>query len=135
VTETIHPRNGNAVSLRPCPSWCTLGQHFTEDHPVDTDDGFHHYGPEIAVPTSDRMLVDSPELVVKVILKAWTHPLDAEPGPGLIELQLAEGERNTDMYAELTPGQARSVSAALLKIADTAEHITADPREAPAVER
>ena len=125
MTETIHLRNGNTASLRPCPSWCILGQHFPEDHPVNTDDGFHHYGPESAVPTSDRMLLDSPELVVKVILKAWTHPLDAEPGPGLIELQLAEGDHNTDMCVELTPGQARAVSAALLESADIAEHITA----------
>jgi len=64
----------NTVSLRPCPSWCTLDQHFTEDRPVDTD---------------------------------------------------AEGDHSTDMCVEITPGQARAVSAALLESADSAEHITA----------
>jgi hypothetical protein len=35
---------------------------------------------------------------------------------------------------ELTPDQARAVSAALLKIADTAEQTSADPRDAPPAE-
>jgi hypothetical protein len=58
---------------------------------------------------------------VKVILKAWTNRLDAEPGPGHIELQLATTEYNTDAYVELTPDQARAVCSALLELADIAE--------------
>ncbi len=121
MTEIIDPRDGDAVTLRPCPPWCTQSRHFAEDETVDSEDGFHHYGPEVAVPTSYRMFTDDdPESVVKVILKAWTNRLDAEPGPGRIELQLATTEYNTDAYVELTPDQARAVSAALLKLADLA---------------
>jgi hypothetical protein len=72
------------------------------------------------------MLADSPESVVKVILKAWTNRLDAEPEPGHIELQLATTEYNTDMYVDLTPDQARAVSSALLKLADTAARTEAE---------
>jgi hypothetical protein len=73
------------------------------------------------------MLPDNPETVVKVILKAWTHPLDAEPGRASIELQLAIGEQNTHMCAEQTPDQARAVASALIKTADIAER--SDPAE------
>lgn len=73
------------------------------------------------------MLPDNPETVVKVILKAWTHPLDAEPGRASVELQLAIGEQNTHMCAEFTPDQARAVASALIKTADIAER--SDPAE------
>ena len=121
MTETVHPRGGDPVRLRPCPPWCIETRHFNDNDIVDVDDGYHHYGPEIAIPTSDRMLTTGPETIVKVILKSWTHPLDAEPGPGRIELQLATIEHNTDMYAELSPDEARAVADALLKTADVAE--------------
>jgi hypothetical protein len=125
--EIIYPRDGDAIRLRPCPPWCTLSEHFAHDEVVYAEDGFHHYGPEIAVPTSYRTLADAPESVVKVILKAWANRLDAEPGPGCIELQLATTEHNTDLYVELTPDQARAVSSALLKLADTAARTVPDP--------
>ena len=53
--EVVHPRDGDAVTLRPCPPWCTEERHFA-DNEVDlyADHGYHHYGPEIQVPTSDR---------------------------------------------------------------------------------
>jgi len=120
VTEIIYPRDGGAVRLGPCPPWCTLSEHFADDDVVDAEDGFHHFGPQVAVPTSDRMLTDRPESVVKVTLKAWANRLDAEPGPGCIELQLATTEYDTDMFVDLTPDQARAVASALLKLADTA---------------
>jgi hypothetical protein len=123
VTETIQRRDGVPVTLRPCPPWCTRDRHFGEDDLIDADDGFHHYGPEIAIPTADRMLLDGPETIVKAILKSWTHPLDAEAGPARVELQLATTEQDTDMYAELTPDEARAVAAALLETADIAEGI------------
>jgi len=80
MTETVYPRNGEAVTLRPCPPWCILIQHFAGVPVVDADDGFHHDGPQIVIPAADRMFTGAPEAVVKVRLKAWTHPLDAEPG-------------------------------------------------------
>jgi len=107
--------------LRPCPPWCTLERHFADDDIVYADDGFHHLGPETVVPTSNRRLVHDPESVVKVILKGWTERLDAEPGPGRIELQLATADENTDMYVDLTPGEARVVASALLQSADIAQ--------------
>lgn len=125
--ETVRPLDGDAVTLRPCPPWCTLREHFAPDDLVHADDGFHHYGPEIAIPTLYRMFANDPELVVKVILRAWTSRLDGEPDPACIELQLATTETNTDMYVELTPDTARAVSSALLKIASIAEQPETPP--------
>jgi hypothetical protein len=122
VTEIIHPGDGDPAGLRPCPPWCTQGRHFTGDEVIYAEDGFHHHGPEVAVPASFRMLTDGPEPVVKVCLKAWVSRLEAEPGPGLVELQPAAAKYNTGSYAELTPGQARAVAAALPEFADTAGH-------------
>lgn len=121
MTETIYLRDGHPVRLRPCPPWCTQQRHFADGDTIDADDGFHHDGPEIAVPTSDRALIGYPETVLKVALRAWTSRMDAEPNAGHIELQLATTEYDTDMCVELTPSQARAVSSALLKLADTAE--------------
>lgn len=121
MTEIVHPRGGAPVTLRPCPSWCTCREHFGDDDVVDVENGYHHYGPEIAVPTSDRMALNDPETVVKVSLKACTPRLDADPEPTRIELQLATTEDNTDMYAELTPDEARAVSSALLELAAIAD--------------
>jgi hypothetical protein len=93
---------------------------------IDTDDGFRHYGPEVAIPTSDRMLLSDPETVVRVTLKSWTPQLDADPGPARIELQLATTEQSTDMFVELTPDEARAVSTALVGLADIAERAIAE---------
>jgi hypothetical protein len=125
MTEVVHPRDGDAVTLGPCPPWCSLSRHFADGEAVDTDDGYHHYGPEIEVPTSYREYRDAPETVVRTILKSWTHPLHASPGPALIEINLGTAGELTDACAEITPGQARAVAAALLELADTAER--ADP--------
>jgi hypothetical protein len=122
MEEVVYPRDGDPVALYPCPSWCIEDRHFADGGVIHSDDGYHHYGPEIAVPTSYRMLgLDGPETVVKVFLTSWTHPLDAEPGPALIELQFGTAETNTDMCAEITPAQARAVAKALLELAATAE--------------
>jgi Domain of unknown function (DUF6907) len=122
MNELVHPRDADPVALGPCPPWCTLGRHFTDGEVIDADDGYHHYGPEIAVPTSYRMDRDTPAAVVRAILKSWTHPLGGEPGPALIEINIGTAEELTDACAEITPGQARAVAAALLELADTAEH-------------
>ncbi len=119
--EVVHTRGGDAVTLRPCPPWCIVDSHFHSDSSIDVDDGFHHFGPELAVPTNDRPTLHDPETIVKVILKSWTHPLDAEPGPTHIELQLAMGEVNTDMCADVTADQARAIAKALITAAEIAE--------------
>jgi len=67
------------------------------------------------------MLLSDPETVVKVVLKSWTQPLDAEAGPTRIELQLATTEHDTDLSAGLTPGEARAVAAALLEVVGIAQ--------------
>jgi hypothetical protein len=95
-------------------------QHFRPDLHIFADDGFHHDGPEIAVPTKDRISTRGPETVVKATVRAWTPRLDADPDPGHIELQLATTETNTDMFVELTPDEARAVASALLEQADLA---------------
>ena len=125
MTEVVHPRNGDAIALGSCPPWCALSRHFTDDAVIDADDGYHHCGPEIAIPTSDRMYRDAPETVIWAILKSWTHPLDADPGPAVVEINLGTAGERTDACAELTPAQARAVAAALLKLADTAERVDA----------
>jgi len=117
MKEIVQPRNADAVELGPCPAWCMLSEHFPQDAIIDADDGFHHYGPKIAVPTSDRMFTHGPESMVNVSLRAWTKPLDAGPDPGRIGLEL----ENADTYVELTPGEARAVAAALLEFAQIAE--------------
>lgn len=117
MKEIVHPRNADAVELGACPAWCTLSEHFPKDATIYADDGFHHYGPEITVPTSDRTFTDGPDSVVNVSLKAWTKPLDAGPDPSRIGLEL----ENADTYVELTPGEARAVAAALLEVAQIAE--------------
>ena len=124
MTEVVHPHDGDAITLRPCPSWCTLRRHVDDGGPVYASDGYHHYGPDRAVPTSDRFLgvTDGPGTVVRVILKSWTCPLTAEPGQAVIELNLGTAEAGTDMCAEITPGEARAVAAALIELADVADH-------------
>jgi len=42
--------SGDPVALRTCPPWCMRSQHFTADLAIDPDDGYHHYGPQIAIP-------------------------------------------------------------------------------------
>jgi hypothetical protein len=128
MPEVVYPRDGNAVTLRPCPPWCTGERHFTEDDVIYPDDGYHHYGPEAEVPTSSSFLgmADGARTVIRVVLKSWTCPLDADPGPALIELNLGTADTGTDMCAEFTPAQARAVAAALLDRAATAEQAGGD---------
>jgi hypothetical protein len=121
MAEIVHPRGGAAVELRPCPSWCTGGTHFPEAAVADPDDGFHHYGPEAAIATFDRIGINDPEIIVKAVVQAWTCPLGAEPGPAQVELALAPGGVITELSAGLTPAQARDVARVLLELADVAE--------------
>jgi len=123
VMEVVHPLDSESVTLRPCPPWCTDGRHFADDEVIYADDGYHHYGAVIEVPTSYEFLgmPGDPETIVRAVLKSWTHPLDAEPGPTIIELNLGTAAARTDIYAEVTPAEARAVARALLDLADTAE--------------
>lgn len=75
------------------------------------------------MPTSYKFLgtADGAWTIVRAVLKSWTHPLDADPGPALIELNLGTTAKRTDMCAEITPAQARAVARALLDLAAIAE--------------
>jgi len=80
--EVVRPRDGDPVTLRPCPPWCTEDRHFADDDTIDAGDGYHHYGPETAIPTSYKYLgtASEPDTVIRVVLKSWTCPLHASPG-------------------------------------------------------
>jgi hypothetical protein len=107
MEKVVYPRDGDPVRLRPCPPWCIEDRYFADDGVIHSDDGYHHYGPEIMVPKSYRMLgLDGPETVVKVFPTSWTHPLDAEPGPALIELQLRTRDKHRHVRRDhARPGQ------------------------------
>lgn len=121
--EVVHLRNGDPVTLRPCPPWCTEARHFGTDDVIYADDGYHHYGTEIKVPTACPFLgtTAGDPTIVRVFLKSWTHPLNAEAGPTLIELNVGTASERTETCAEVTPAEARAVARALLDLADTAE--------------
>ncbi len=123
MTEVVRPRDGGAVALRPCPPWCTEGRHFADGEVIYADHGYHHYGTEVEVPTSYPFagMTDGVPTIVRAVLKSWTHPLDADPGPALIELNLGTAGERTDMCAEITPAEARAVAQALLDLAAAAE--------------
>jgi hypothetical protein len=130
MPEVIRPLDGAPVTLRPCPPWCAETRHFDDDEVIHADHGYHHYGTEIEVPTSDTFggMSDGPETIIRVVLKSWTHPMDADPGPTRIELNLGTATERTDLCAEITPAEARAVAQALLDLADTAE--PDEPRQA-----
>ena len=98
-------------------------RHFAGDEVIYADHRYHHYGTEIKVPTSYNFagMTAGPETIVRAVLKSWTHPLDAAPGPALIELNPGTAAERTDMCAEITPGKARAVARELLNLAATAE--------------
>jgi hypothetical protein len=114
----IHTRDGDQFEIRPCPSWCT-DEHFPPDEHVDSDDGFHHCGPDVSIPTSHQPFTGEERSTVRLYLKTWVLPLDADPGTGCVDLTLftADGEPTV----ELTSSEARTLAAALIQLADTAE--------------
>lgn len=123
MTEVVRPVDGEPVTLRPCPPWCTLERHFGPEETVHADDGYFHYGPETEITTGRPFPDQAGEepTVVRVYLSSWTHPLDASPGPTVIEANLGTADCRTDTAAELTPAEARAAAWALLERADTAE--------------
>lgn len=64
------------------------------------------------MPTSYQFLrlTDGAETIIRAVLKSWTHPPDADPGPALIELNLGTAAERTDMCTEVTPGEARAIA-------------------------
>ncbi len=52
-------------------------------------------------------MTDGASTIIRAVLKSWTHPVDADPGPALIELNLGTAAERTDMCAEITPIEAR----------------------------
>lgn len=93
MTEVACPREAGAVALRRWPPWRILNQHFADGEVADADDGYHHYGPEIAVSASysdaPRRTRDGRESDPQV-LDAF---LGAEPGPGAHRDQLRDRRR------------------------------------------
>ena len=131
MSEVIYPADGEPVTLRPCPPWCTVGQHFSPELTVHADDGYFHYGPETQITTGRPLLDEAWEpAVVRVYLSSWTHPLGAGPGPAVIKANLGTAAHLTDVAAELTPAEARAVAQALLDRADTAEQAGSAQRSA-----
>src|SRR5579859_3451560 len=103
MPEVVRPLDGVPVTLRPCPHWCIETRHFADDEVIYADHGYHHYGTEIEVPTSDTFggMSDGPATIIRVVLKSWTHPMDADPGPTRIELNLGTATERTDLCAEI----------------------------------
>ena len=99
------------------------GRHFADDEAIYADHGYHHYGTEIEVQTAYPFagMTDGAPTIGRAVLKSWTHPLDADPGPALIELNLGTAAGRTGMCAEITPAEARAAAQALLNLAGTAE--------------
>lgn len=123
MTEVVRPVGGQPVTLRPCPPWCTLKRHFSPEEVIHADDGYFHYGPETEIATGRPFpgQAGADPAVVRVYLASWTHPLDASPGPAVIEANLGTASHRTDTAAELAPAEARSAAWALLEHAETAE--------------
>jgi hypothetical protein len=115
----VQVAGGGSVELGPCPDWCRGGHGLGEDVPVNAGDGFHHVGPGASVTVEWRAKLDGPPDTVNMQLEAFTAPLDADPGPARIELELktTDGEA----YTELTSAEARAVAASLLRLADVAQ--------------
>ena len=121
--EVVYPLDGDPVTLRPCPPWCAEARHFAEDETIYADHGYHHYGTEGEVPTTYPFagLTDGDPTIVRAVLKSWTHPLDAGPGPTRIELNLGTAASRTDSCVEVTSAEARAIAQALLDLAVIAE--------------
>ena len=123
MTEVVCPDGGQPVALRPCPPWCILERHFGPGEAAHADDGYFHYGPETEIatwrPFPDQAREE--QAVVRVYLSSWTCPLDAGPGPAVVEANIGTPAQRTDMAAELTPAEARAVARALLESADAAQ--------------
>jgi hypothetical protein len=96
---------------KPCPPWCT-GVH---DLPLYPDEGFHHYGPEVAMTVAHSPYFDQP-IPLQVLLKSWVPLLTAEPGPPFIEVCV-----DREPGPELTPAQARRLAETLLRVSKDAE--------------
>jgi hypothetical protein len=116
--EIIRTRDGDEFVIRPCPPWCT-GGHFPPDETVDSDDGFHHYGTEVSIPTSHRPFTGGESSTVRLYLSTWVHPLDAQPPTGRVDVTLFTADNEPTV--ELTAAEARALAAALVMLADTVE--------------
>jgi hypothetical protein len=47
-------------------------------------------------------MTDGPQTIVRAVLKPWTQPLGADPGPALIELNPGTAGERTDMCAGIS---------------------------------
>jgi hypothetical protein len=55
-------------------------------------------------------VTDGLQAIVRAVLKSWTQPLGADPGPALIELNPGTAGERTDMCAGISPAEAGAVA-------------------------
>ena len=111
--EIVRTRDGKTIKLRPCPRWCTRDHQFGSVLITHASDGFHHRGRPVRVETSTFVDLDKP-VTVEIGLISWTCPLDADPGPTKISLDIVSGDSGMD----LTLADARRVAEMLIKFCD-----------------
>jgi hypothetical protein len=121
MAEIVRTTRGESVELGPCPAWCAMGdRHFSEDELPDVADGFHHFGPEVMLPTAFRAILDRPKPAVRLQLQSFARGLAEESGPPRIEIELAVAGERVEQPVELTPDEARVLAASLVSLADIA---------------
>ena len=110
------------VILAPCPSWCTVEEHFPDRCPETTDEDFRHYGPNVEVKPDQPGSGECTASDVAVAVWARSKNLLAEAGPAWVELNLCSGSADKpDLWIDLTPARAREVGMMLVDFAELAE--------------
>ena len=110
------------VTLAPCPSWCTKGEHFPDRDPETADEDFRHYGPNLELSLGGPGSGEASASGVAVAVWARSENLRAAAGPAWVEVNLCNGTGGgPDLWIDLTPAQARKVALTLVSLAEIAE--------------
>jgi hypothetical protein len=124
MSETVYVGSSDdAVTLAPCPSWCTTREHFPDRDPETADDDFTHYGLNFELDLGKPGSGECPASAVAFAIWARSGSVRAEAGPAWVELNLSKGSSviAPEMWIDLTPAQARKVGMTLLDLASVAE--------------